>query len=55
VAAQAATALPLEARLAAGGVAAHTFEVGASLPLLNPPKVTSTARVSPFGKVMRAG
>jgi hypothetical protein len=55
VAAQAATALPLEARLAAGGVAAHTFEVGAPLQLLNPPKVRTTARLSPFGKVVREG
>jgi uncharacterized protein (DUF58 family) len=46
---------PLEARLAAGGVAAHTFEVATPLPLLNPPKPRATARISPLGKVIRAG
>ncbi|HEU5102226.1 MAG TPA: DUF58 domain-containing protein [Roseiflexaceae bacterium] len=46
---------PLEARLAAGGVAAHTFEVGTPLPLLNPSKPRATARISPLGKVIRSG
>ncbi|MDQ2996256.1 MAG: DUF58 domain-containing protein [Chloroflexota bacterium] len=44
----------LEARLATGGVAVQTFEVGTPLPLLNPPKPRATARVSPLGKVIRA-
>jgi hypothetical protein len=55
VAERAATALPLEARLAASGVGAQIFEVGTALPLLNPPKVQSTARLSPLGKVIRTG
>ncbi len=55
VADQVASALPLEARLAASGVATQTFEVGAALPLLNPPKVQSAARISPLGRVVRAG
>jgi len=55
VADQAASALPLETRLAASGVAAQTFEVGSALPLLNPPKVKSTARISPLGRVIRTG
>jgi uncharacterized protein (DUF58 family) len=54
IAAGAAQAQPLEARLAASGVLAHTFEVGEPLPLLNPPKPRATARVSPLGKVIRA-
>jgi uncharacterized protein (DUF58 family) len=54
VATHAAQAQPLEARLATGGVAAHTFEVGTPLPLLNPPKPRATARISPLGKVIRA-
>jgi uncharacterized protein (DUF58 family) len=54
VAARAALSQPLEARLATGGVAAQTFEVGTPLPLLNPPKPRTTARISPFGKVIRA-
>ena len=53
VAAQAAEAAPIEARLAASGVASHTFEVGAALSLLNPPKPRETLRVSPLGKVVR--
>jgi uncharacterized protein (DUF58 family) len=53
VAAQAAQAAPIEARLAASGVASHAFEVGAPLPLLNPPKPRETLRVSPLGKVVR--
>ncbi len=52
VAAQAADAAPIEARLAASGVASHTFEVGAALALLNPPKPRETLRVSPLGKVV---
>ena len=55
VTARAAQAQPLEARLAAGGVATHTFEVGISLPLLNPPKPRATVRISPLGKVIRSG
>jgi uncharacterized protein (DUF58 family) len=55
IAARAVQSQPLEARLAASGVAAHTFEVGTPLPLLNPPKPRATARISPFGKVIRAG
>jgi uncharacterized protein (DUF58 family) len=54
VATRAAQAQPLEARLATGGVAAQTFEVGTPLMLLNPPKPRATARVSPLGKVIRA-
>jgi uncharacterized protein (DUF58 family) len=53
VAAQAALALPIEAQLAASGVASQTFEVGRALPLLNPPKPRTTLRVSPLGKVVR--
>jgi uncharacterized protein (DUF58 family) len=52
--AERAAAQPLEARLAASGVAAHTFEVGAPLPLLNPPKPKVTSRISPLGKVVRS-
>jgi uncharacterized protein (DUF58 family) len=44
----------IEARLAAAGVAVHTFEVGMPLPLLNPPKPRAEMRVSPLGKVVRA-
>jgi uncharacterized protein (DUF58 family) len=50
-----ALAQPLATRLAASGVATHTFEVGAPLPLLNPAKRKITERVSPLGKVMRVG
>jgi uncharacterized protein (DUF58 family) len=53
VAARAEQAQPIEARLAASGIAAHTFEVGTPLPLLNPPKPRATMRVSPMGRVMR--
>jgi uncharacterized protein (DUF58 family) len=51
---RAAQAQPLEARLATGGVAVRTFEVGTPLQLLNPPKPRSTTRISPLGKVIRA-
>lgn len=44
----------LEARLAGAGVVAQSFEVGAPLPLLNPPKPKSSARLSPLGKVVRS-
>jgi uncharacterized protein (DUF58 family) len=54
VATRATQAQPLETRLATGGVAAQTFEVGTPLQLLNPPKPRATARVSPLGKVIRA-
>jgi uncharacterized protein (DUF58 family) len=54
VANRAAQAQPLEARLATGGVAVQTFEVGTPLRLLNPPKPRATTRVSPLGKVIRA-
>jgi uncharacterized protein (DUF58 family) len=54
VATHAAHAHALEARLATGGVAVQTFEVGTPLPLLNPPKPRATARVSPLGRVIRA-
>jgi uncharacterized protein (DUF58 family) len=47
-----AQAQALEAHLAAGGVVAHTFEVGAPLPLLNPPKPRATMRVSPLGRIV---
>jgi uncharacterized protein (DUF58 family) len=53
VANQAAQATPIEARLAASGVASHTFEIGTPLALLNPPKPRETLRVSPLGKVVR--
>jgi uncharacterized protein (DUF58 family) len=53
VAEQLAGARPLEARLAASGIAAWTFEIGAPLPLLNPPKPRETVRVSPLGKIVR--
>jgi uncharacterized protein (DUF58 family) len=53
VAAQAAAARPIAAQLAALGVAAHTFEVGVALPLLNPPKPRVSLRVSPLGKLVR--
>jgi uncharacterized protein (DUF58 family) len=55
VATHAAQALPLEARLAASGVASQTFEVGTALALLNPPKPRTTMRVSPLGRVVRGG
>ncbi len=54
VATRVAQAHALEARLATGGVAVQTFEVGTPLPLLNPPKPRATARVSPLGRVIRA-
>jgi len=54
VADRADRARPLEARLAAGGVAAHTFEVGTPLPLLNPPKPRDVMRVSPLGRMVRS-
>jgi uncharacterized protein (DUF58 family) len=54
VASQTAQAAPIEARLAASGVASRTFEVGAPLTLLHPPKPRETLRVSPLGKVVRA-
>jgi uncharacterized protein (DUF58 family) len=54
VATRAVQAHALEARLATGGVAVQTFEVGTPLPLLNPPKPRATARISPLGKVIRA-
>jgi uncharacterized protein (DUF58 family) len=54
IAARAELAQPLETRLAAGGIAAHTFELGAPLPLLNPPKPNTSARVSPLGRVVRS-
>ncbi|HEX9369724.1 MAG TPA: DUF58 domain-containing protein, partial [Roseiflexaceae bacterium] len=53
VAARAEQAQPIEARLAASGIAARTFEVGTPLPLLNPPKPRATMRVSPMGRIMR--
>jgi uncharacterized protein (DUF58 family) len=53
VAARAAQAQPIEARLAASGVGSKTFEVGTPLPLLNPPKPRATMRVSPLGRVVR--
>jgi uncharacterized protein (DUF58 family) len=53
VADQIEQAQPLEARLAASGVASRTFEVGTILALLNPPKPRETLRVSPLGKVVR--
>jgi hypothetical protein len=53
VAARAEQARPIEARLAASGIAARTFEVGTPLPLLNPPKPRVTMRVSPMGRIMR--
>jgi uncharacterized protein (DUF58 family) len=53
VAARAEQAQPIEARLAASGIAAHTFEVGTPLPLLNPPKPRVTMRVSPMGRIVR--
>lgn len=52
VAEQTALAQPLEGRLAASGVAARSFAVGAPLPLLNPPKPRRSARLSPLGKVI---
>src|SRR5215212_7590734 len=54
VAERVAQAQPLEARLATGGIAVQTFDVGTPLPLLNPPNPRATARVSPLGKVIRA-
>jgi uncharacterized protein (DUF58 family) len=53
VAGQAAQSGPIEARLAASGVASRTFEVGTALALLNPPKPRETLRVTPLGKVVR--
>lgn len=55
IAEQAVQAQPLTLQLASQGVAAHTFELGRALPLLNPPKPRTTLRVSPLGKVVRAG
>jgi len=54
IADQAAQARPLEARLAVGGVATHTFEIGTPLPLLNPPKPRDVMRVSPLGRMIRS-
>lgn len=55
VAAHTADAQAIAARLAASGVATHTFELGAPLPLLNPPRPSATARISPLGKVVIRG
>jgi uncharacterized protein (DUF58 family) len=44
---------PISARLASLGVIAHSFETGADLPLLNPPKPRAVQRVSPLGKIVR--
>ncbi|MFN8502301.1 DUF58 domain-containing protein [Kouleothrix sp.] len=48
----AAQAQPLAAQLAASGVPASIFELGAPLPLLTPPKPKTSARLSPLGKVI---
>ena len=53
VAERSAQAQPIAARLSASGVEAHTFEIGAPLPLLNPPKPRASLRVSPLGKLVR--
>jgi uncharacterized protein (DUF58 family) len=54
VADAAGLAVPLAARLASGGVAAQTFETGAPLPLLHPPKSAASDRRSPLGKLVRS-
>jgi uncharacterized protein (DUF58 family) len=46
-------AAPCAAALAAQGVASRTFTLGTALPLLNPPRQSVTARVSPLGRVIR--
>lgn len=46
-------AQPLASRLALSGVQARTFELGVELPLVNPPRTTTTTRVSPLGRVVR--
>lgn len=53
-AADARAAAACEAALAAGGVAARSFLLGADLPLASPPRRRVRARVSPFGRVVRA-
>lgn len=52
VADEPARAQPLTTQLAASGILTQVFEVGVSLPLLNPPRTDQTTRVSPFGKVV---
>ena len=53
VAHEARNAEPCAAALAAQGVPSRTFTLGVSLPLVNPPRQTVTARVSPLGRVVR--
>jgi hypothetical protein len=53
VAREARRAEPCAATLAAQGVPSRTFTLGAALPLVNPPRQTVTARVSPLGRVVR--
>lgn len=53
VAAPGAASGGLVAQLADLGAAAHVFEVGRPLALLNPPKPRPVTRVSPLGRVVR--
>jgi uncharacterized protein (DUF58 family) len=52
VAHSAARAQAAATALAAAGVPSHTFELGAALPLANPPRRRVRARVSPLGRVI---
>jgi hypothetical protein len=53
VAQDARRAEPCAAALASQGVPSRTFTLGTALPLVNPPRQTVTARVSPLGRVVR--
>jgi hypothetical protein len=53
VAPSASAAAPCEAALASAGVAARSFEFGASLPLASPPRRRVAARVSPLGRIIK--
>jgi uncharacterized protein (DUF58 family) len=53
VAREAHMAAPCAAALAAQGVPSRAFALGTALPLVNPPRQTVTARVSPLGRVVR--
>jgi uncharacterized protein (DUF58 family) len=53
VAQEARRAEPCAAALASQGVPSRTFTLGTALPLVNPPRQTVTARVSPLGRVVR--
>lgn len=52
VATRAEQAQPSVARLASYGLPAYAFGLGAALPLVNPPRRQTSARISPLGRVI---